>query len=739
MAKTLGLTFTCSALEGELTVTSAQVVEAISRPTAATVSLLSKDDIDGEPAIGQPAHLAVSLAGEGSRDFHLVVTAFRFEGLHRDGRRRYAVELMHELWLLTLRTDVRMFQDKDAREIVAAVLDGAGIPGGDVSFSIQRKLQKRTYCVQYRETDFAFVSRLLEHEGVFYVIADDESQTHVTFADATTAFSPIDGEASMRLLDDDMHGEGVHDFVLESRPVPGKVTLGDYNYEKPGADLNVTQPGREGAPGDRFDYAAGFATGAEGQALAKLRIEELLCHQTTGRGGGDRLSFRAGRTFQLEQASRDALSQEYLITRVEHRFVPLALENTVGSSSYENRFTCVPASNPFRPERETPRPRLRGAHVVVATGPSGSEIHTDKLGRMKGKFFWDRVGKDDDTSSCWIRLAQAPIGGSMALARVGWEMSIVYFDGDPDRPIAVSRLYNAEKTSPYGYPAAASRMALQTASSPGGGKSNEIRMEDGAGGMEMFINASKDYDAVTNNNKTEKIGVDEKREVGTDEQLTVGSNQKVTIGGSSTTTVSADEGLRVGADRTKSVGASETVTVGGDIAMTVTGADSETTGGSHMTTALLSISRTSKGSHSLTVGGSMISAAGLGVSLAVAGAKSETVGGAKISASAAGVTESVIGALASTVGGVRVQAAGGNRIGSSKGPSVLTVGGLLNGNAAKQLTIKGSKVGIKVLGVANFLGGGGIVTLTPASASFIGLVTYDASSITFSGNPNLVG
>jgi type VI secretion system secreted protein VgrG len=739
VAKTLGVTIDCSALAGDLLVTSARVVEAISRPTVATVSLLSKDDLDGEEAIGQEAHLAVTLEGEGSRDFHLVVTAFRFDGLHRDGHRRYTVELAQELWLLSLRTDVRMFQDKDAQEIVAAVLDGAGIPSSHLEFSIQRKPAKRTYCVQYRETDFAFVSRLLEHEGIFYVVHDDESSTHVTFADAQSAFSPIDGEASMRLLDDDVHGEGVHDFVLESRVVPGKVTLADYNFETPAVELVVTQPGREGAPGDRFDYAAGFLTGAEGRALAKLRVEELLAHQTTGRGRSDRVAFRAGRTFELEQSAREALAQEYLLTSVEHRFVPLALESTASGASYENRFTCVPASNPFRPVRETPRPRLRGAHVAVVTGPSGSEIHTDKFGRMKGKFFWDRVGKDDDTSSCWMRLSQAPIGGSMALARVGWEMSVVYFDGDPDRPLAVSRLYNAEKTSPYAYPSAATRMSFQTPSSPGGGKTNELRMEDGGGGMEVFVNAAKDYDSTTNNNKTEKIGVDEKREVGTDEQITVGSNQKVTIGASSTTTVSADEGARVGADRTKTVGASETVTVGGDISMTVTGSDTELTGGSHTTSALLSISKTSKGSHSLTVGGSMLSAAGLGVSLAVAGAKSETVGGVKISASAAGVTESVIGALASTVGGVRVQAAGGNRVGSAKGVSVLTVGGLLNGNAAGKVTIKGSKVGIKVLGVANFLGGGGILTLTPASASFVGLVTFDASSITFSGNPNLIG
>ncbi|AGP36444.1 type VI secretion system Vgr family protein [Sorangium cellulosum] len=737
MSQLLDVTLACTGLQGDLLVAEATVHEAISRPTRAVVHALAFEDIDGEPAIGTPAHLQISIDGEPVRHFHLVVVGFRFEGIYEGNKRRYAIELAHEFWLLSLRSDVRIFQEKDAKEIVAEVLHGGGVVPGHVAFSVRRPLAKRTYCVQYRETDLAFASRLLEHEGIFYFAHDDASSTRVTFADAQSAFPPIDGEAAIR-FDDDAHGPGIHEFALETRAVASKVTLGDYNYMTPGVELHMDHA-RPGGAGDLFEYTAGYETQGEGEALAQIRLEELLAQETVGHGRSDRLTLRAGAWFELEEPSRDALAGKYLICSVEHQIRPYAHEERALDSYYENRFTCIPHAAQFRPPRETPRARVAGLHSAVVTGPGG-EIHTDSLGRMKGQLSWDRLGKDSDTSSCWMRVCQLPIGGSMALARVGWEMAIGYFDGDPDRPMAVARLYNAEQTSPYSYPAAKSRMALKTLSSPASGKFNEVRMEDGSGGMEFFANASKDHDAQTNNNKTETVGVDEKVEIGADAQITVGVDQIISIAASDSATISGDAGVNVVADRTKSVGASETVSLGGNLSESVEGSDTEMTGGSHTTLAALGIEKSSTGGFSVTVGGSMVWAAGLDISTMVAGARSETVGGAKISASAASVSESVVGALASTVGGVCVQAAGGNRVGSTKGSAAVTVGGLLAANAAGKVTLKAKKIAIRVLGAANLLGGGGILNMTPGSASFVGLVTLDASgSVKVSGNPNLVG
>jgi type VI secretion system secreted protein VgrG len=737
---TLHVSLDCGALGSDLLVVQATVSERISRPTRATVLLLSEADVDGEGAIAQPAHLEISLDDTPARHFHLVVVGVRFDGMYDSRLRRYTVDLAHEIELLTLRSDVRMFQEKNAQEIVSAVLTAAGVPASHVKFSLKRTPATRTYCVQYRETDFAFVSRLCEFEGIAYFAHDDDGSTHLTFADDPSAYPAIEGESTVRLMDDDTHGDGVYDFVLESHAAPQSATVSDYNPDTPAYDLACSEKGGTSKIGDWFEYPGGFQKQDEGKALAKIRLEELLTRQQIATGKSERMAFQAGAWFSLEGADGGALDGEYLITGVDHRFVPRSVPGVDERAGYDNAFTAIPHARPYRPPRTTPSPRIRGLHSAVVTGPSGAEIHTEEMARMKGKFFWDRVGKNDDKSSCWMRVGQLPIGGSMAIARVSWEMAVGYVDGDPDRPTAVARLYNAEKTSPYGYPAAKTRMSFQTPSSPASGKSNELRMEDGGGGMEMFLNASKDMSLKTINNKTEKVDVDEKVDVGSNASVTVGASETVKIGASLSTTVSGDEGTKVTSDRSKTVGASETVTVSGNLGQVITGGDTETVGGGQTTLAALGVNKVSKGSYALTVGGSMVSAAGMGVSFAIAGAKSETVGGAKIAASGASVTESIVGAYASTVGGVCVQAAAGKRMGATKGVSALTVGGLVNVSAAGKVAITAKKISIKVLGVANFLGGGGILNLTPASASFVGMVTLDASgSIKVSGNPNLVG
>lgn len=733
MPQSLQLALRGDALDG-MTVLSARITEAISRPTRATVRVTAPADVDPEALLESPAHLEIAVDGAPVRQFHLVVVGVQIEDVEHNGAPTLALDLAHELALLELRSDVGMFQNKDAQEIVAAVLDGAGVAADHVSFSIHRALAKRTYCVQYRETDLAFISRLLEHEGVFYFAHDDASSTHVTFADAASAFSPIAGDPSVRLIGDSAEAVGIHELSVESVITAAKATVSDYNFETPSLDLIASATSSSG-PGERFEYTAGHKTPAEGEALSRLRIEELLASETIVRGVSTRMELQAGAWFELENTARSELAKAYLVTSVEHEIVVHG-----EGPSYENHFACIDKALAYRPARWTPRPTLRGLHSAVVTGPPGSEIHTDKHGRMKGHFFWDRVGASDDTSSCWMRVAQLPIGGSMALARVGWEMAIAYVDGDPDRPVAVARLYTAEKVSPYGYPAAKTRMSLQTPSSPASGKSNELRMEDGGGGMELFVNASKDFDGQTNNNKKEVIGVDEKLTVGVNAEVGVGVNETVSIGGNRTATLSTDEGLGVGANRTKSVGGSETVTVSGGIATSVTGSDTETTGGSHTTLAALGVTKSASGGQTLTVAGSLVSAAGAGVAVAIAGAKSETIGAAKIAISGATVSESVVGALASTVGGVLVQAASGNRDAATKGTAAITVGGLMTATAGSKVMIKAKKVTIRVAGIANLLGGGGILNMTPGSTSFVGLVTLDASGkITISGNPNLAG
>ena len=379
-----------------------------------------------------------------------------------------------------------------------------------------------------------------------------------------------------------------------------------------------------------------------------------------------------------------------------------------------------------------------GSDCVVVTGPAGQEIDTDTYGRMTGHFFWDRVGPHDNTSSLPIRFAQMAIGGSMALARVGWEMVVRYLYGDPDRPIAIARADNAVHTSPYSYPAAKTAMSLKTPSSPGGGAYNEVMMQDSGGGMQFAVTAAKDYFEQVNNNKTQKIAVNEKLNVGVDMAHTVQGKQQVTIGAMHTKSVTADAGVTVTGSRTKSVGAAEMVTVSGKLSETITGYDTESVGAARITAAATGISRSASGSSSLTVGGAIIEAAALGCAVSTAGARAETVGAVKLALSGGSITESIIGAMAETVGGVMLSAPGGKSTGMAKGAYSLEVGGVAMVNAAGTIAVKAKSVKITVGGVANLLGGGGILNLTPGSAAFVGIVGLNGSdSVSLSGAPNV--
>ncbi|MBK7400802.1 MAG: type VI secretion system tip protein VgrG [Myxococcales bacterium] len=625
-------------------------------------------------------------------------------------------------------------REKTSVDIVKLVFERAGIDVGTCDFQVSRTLPKRVYCVQYRETDRDFSERLMDFEGIWTIPADEPDAAKTIFADDKTIFEPIEGEHVLPYVDGGI-GTGVFDLEVTHSVITEEVVLRDYNYETPGVDLTSTA-GVSGAKSSRYEFPGGYQTQADGKALAQIRLEEHLAQRTVAKGLAHIPQMRPGRTFDLTETTRDALNVTWLVRAVTHRY-----RRTGGEKNqvYECAFEASPADQAYRPKRRHKWPVVPGSHSIKVTGPAGEEIHTDSLGRMKGKFFWDREGKEDDKATCWMRVIQLPIGGSQALARVGWEMIVRYAYGDPDRPIAVCRVDNGAHTAPYSYPKAASAMSFKTLSSPGGGKYNEITMEDGGGGQKFGVTASKDWNEQVNNNKTEKIGANEKLEVGTTLDVTVGAGQTVKIGASRTCTISADAGVSVTGDRTKSVGASETVSISGSLTEKVAASDSESVGGNHMTLAALGVTRTSKGSQSLTVAGSMASIAGMGLGVMVAGAKSETVGGAKLVISGGAASENVIGAAALTVGGAIIHAAAGNRTASAKGTSRVIVGGVGLLNAGGKLQMKAKKIRFTVAGMANLLGGGGIVNLTPASATIIGLVTYKGSGgVKISGSPNLI-
>jgi type VI secretion system secreted protein VgrG len=725
-----------------LHVVSARIDEALSEVARASAVLVGEVDVDDAAIVGAPVALVVSRDGASARFFHGIVEAFAFEGALRAGRRRYRVDLAHELVRLEHRADMRLFLEEDARSVVAAVLEGAGLPATRIAWSVARALPKRRQTTQRRETDLAFVRRLLAHEGVAFVAEHGEEGATLRLFDHPAAITPIAGGDALVLRADRAHGPGVHRFEVETIALPGRVTLGDVDEEHPDVDLFASADVGAGGRFERFDYPGGQATPEEGRVLARLRAEEIAARRLVARGASDRLELRPAASFALAGATRAALDRRWQLTRVAHRFELRPEDGEAAAAfrpTYANTFEAIPEATPFRPPLP-PRVPARGVDAAIVGAPRGQEIHVDALGRLVARFAWDHGEAPDGASSRALRLVQVPIGGSMTLARAGWEVAVAYAHGDPDRPIAIGRRYDATTPAPYAYPGAAARSSFQSASTPGGAAVNELRASDDAGSEELFLHASKDLATTVGANQRATIGANDSRTVGATSSTAIGGARTEAIGGSLATTVGADESTHVGASRTSSVGGAESVTVSGNVTEIVAGADSEVVGGSAITTGALGVTRTVTGSASLAIAGSRVSATAGSASVAVAGARSETIGGSSIAIAGSSIASSSIGAMALTIGGVQVQAAGGNATGGAKGPSVFTVGGVTVANAAGTLSIKSKRVAITAGALANLVGGGATLTLTAGSASFVGVVGVDASGgLKLVGNPNLLG
>lgn len=726
----------CAALpdRDDYEIISCSLSEAVSRPTRATVELQSPALLDPKALLDKSLSLQASHEVP-MRLWDFVIEAVRYAG-SRNEYHRYYLELSHPLALLARRFDVRAFQKKTLRKIVEELLAPAGISPPDIAWKVDED-PERDYIVQYRESDLAFFERLLLEEGVNYLTTHIEGKPALLIADAVGDIERPDlGELQ---LIDGSHGEGVTDFDVESSIESEIFSTSDYNYLTANAEMYNSVSTAESPVAEWYEYPGGYLDPQRGKTLAQRRAEARLSRQDSATGRAENVLFEPGKYFSLTKIGED--SAQWLLVEVSHRWV-LRSDGTQATDdgSYSNAFRSVPFVDYYRQVAERLPRTVEGPVGAVVTTQGGEEIYTEQFGEAKARFFWDRLNPLTDEASCWVRVIQIPIGGSLAVARRDWEILLRHLHGDPNRPILVSRMDNAGHPAPYAYPAAGTGLAWKTLASPGAAKINEFSMEDAAGKQGFNMTAGTDYSCEVNNNKTEKVTVNEEAKTDVDHTSTVTADQKTTIGATWTKTVSADAGVTVNADRTLSVGAAETVTVSGNLSEKVIGSDTETVGATYMALAGMNVSRTSKGSQSLTVGGALITAAGLSVSVAVGGSKQETIGGAKILAAGGTITESVVGGFSMIVGGVIVNAAGGNCIASSTAASTVKIGGVGLISGGKQVQVSAKKITIEVGAAAALLGGGGIMALTAGSASFVGMVTIKASGkLKIKGAPNLPG
>jgi type VI secretion system secreted protein VgrG len=538
-----------------------RVERRLGQPPFAEIDVRSADPFEPDDLLGHAARLVFGRE-EPEHTFDGVVEGVTIVATPEDDTPRghvHRLTVASHLGLLAHEHDCRIFQDKDVREIVTELLGSLGLPPARQSWSLVAKYPKRPYCVEYNESAAAFVSRLLEEEGIFFTTESGESGEVLVFEDDSTVARPIEGERTLRhrpqagLL---APGDSVGFLTERHRTQSGKVVLRDHDFEKPDLDLTVSREADADTDLELYDYPGLYTDPAQGARLAEVRLQARQAERATLEFESACPRLVPGRWFELLEAPR-SLDGEYFVTSAVHE---------LKEGRYSVHATAIPKKVKYRAPQVTPRPVIRGPQTATVVAPKGSpaeEIHTDELGRCKVLFHWDRYGASDDTASHWMRVAQLQTSGSMILPRVGWEVIVEFAEGNPDRPIITGRVYNGRYMPPYALPEGKSRTALQTASSPGGGGRNEIRLEDKAGSEEISIRSQKNTTLATGNNKTRSVAVNETKNVGVNSELTVGANQTVKVTNGYLDTVKGAHSLSVGGDRNVEVNAVYALASGG--------------------------------------------------------------------------------------------------------------------------------------------------------------------------------
>lgn len=458
----------------------------------------------------------------------------------------YSAEIVPWFWFLSLNQDSRIFQKLTALEILAQVFDKS--PGANYRISCSKSYPKRDYCVQYRESAFHFASRLMEEEGIFYFFEHAKGSHSMVLADSPSAAKSC-GKARYTATRESWQDAGVVvAFDAEVAVQTGKVTLRDYDYLKPAVTLEEKTGGN---PWEHYDYPGGFIEKSDGDRLARVRLESAESLQRVVRGSSTCPQFHSGFKWTLEEHYRKDLNADYLLLGV--RTDVQAGDYTSwdeGGFAYRNEFVAIPATAPYHPPRITLRSRVEGSQTAVVVGKAGEEIWVDKYGRVKIQFHWDREGKKDENSSCWVRVASTWAGkswGAIQLPRIGEEVIVDFLEGNPDQPIITGRVYNADRMQPYKLPDHQTQSGLLTRSSKGGGAANasELRFEDKKGSEEVFLHAEKDFNIEVENNRTTLITNNDDRTVdkGDDTHAIKKGKQTITIQGDQTLTIKQGDQL----------------------------------------------------------------------------------------------------------------------------------------------------------------------------------------------------
>ncbi len=599
-------------------------------------------NIDASQIVGQKITFSVKTEVSQRRNFNGYVIEFTRGEVMSQKLRVYRARIAPWFWFLNKTRDCRIFQECTVLDIIEQVFGDFDVADFDTA-NILTSYATREYCVQYNETDHAFVSRLLEEEGIFYWFAHSAEGHTMMLSDsmsgcAACELNPIPFSSGSQSLDH------VSSWSHNCEFRTGAWAQTDYNFAKPKASLGTDEttivPVDLAKGYEDFSFPGAYYDKEHGQHLTRVRMEaeewpfDVVTAETTSR----RLA--VSNKFQLcEHAADSENGTDFVVIDMRHAVSNRSVIPGVDASEiYEAGFRCIPASTMYRPPQTTRKARVPGIQTAVVTGISGQEIYTDKYARIKVQFFWDRYGQNNEKSSCWVRVAQSNASGGkwgqVAIPRMGQEVLIAFVEGDPDRPICIGTVYNDANMPPYDLPGSKNLTGFKSNSTLGGGGYNEYVFDDTKGNELIREHGQFDKDSTiendlrehvlhdrsrdVTNDETIQIGNNQTSTVGVDQSLTVGNNQTVAIGTNQTTTIGANQSIQIGANLTEIVSVNYAETVGAAMALTIGAAFAETVGAAKQ--------QTIAADKSVTVGQNMSESVGKDLQVSVGDNATESVG-----------------------------------------------------------------------------------------------------------------
>ncbi|VUD66227.1 Actin cross-linking toxin VgrG1 [Thalassocella blandensis] len=513
----------------------------------------------------------ITIQNEKSRVFHGFINSFTVGEIKSQGLRQYKMTMVPWLWFLSKTNNHRIFQNKSTKDIVSAIFQDRGFT--DFKFRAAGG-SKREYCIQHNESDLHFVSRLLEEEGIAYYFTHEKSKHELILVDQKNAYDECEetsleyshGIAPFAHIN---HWEHMHQFKK------GLWAIADYNFKEPTkkllSDTKTTSKFANNTNFEHFEYPGmyDFASGAE---LVKIRMAAEEAGINTVLGGSDCSTFYAGGRFKLAKHESANEKGDYVLVRVDHRaYDSTHVSGNEGDTGYANSFVCIPSDVHFRPMQIHQKPVMRGPQSAIVTGPSGEEIYVDDLGRIKVQFYWDREGKNDENTTCYIRVMQSWAGaqwGASFIPRIGHEVIVDFLDGDPDRPIITGTVYNGKNKPPF---ESKTQSGIRTRSTKGGkaANCNELIFDDKKGEEQIFIHAEKNMDTEVENDETLTVDNDRTKHIKHDENSTIDNDRNKSVGNNQSEDIGKNKSITVGENHSESIGKNASIDVGENCSISI--------------------------------------------------------------------------------------------------------------------------------------------------------------------------